>query len=331
MKTAGRGLRRGRVGRRDVGRKTKAAQEGVRGSKIRRVSYKGSRRRLEDALLEGLGDAPYDDDGNVDWTEVPLGQVPDCTLARWLNLPDGIVRGRRQLFGIKKSSTTSLIDWSRLPLGKIPDTYIAAMTGLTHPTVLNARRDRGLPPAPKETHRDGRPAPIPVSEFVIPIRRAAKTAPSAERRRTRRPRSIWDIAEEAMQFLRVRETVTVDELLKSCGVRLREGTRRGAEEFLQRLEWSPKEADGSWRRPGIAGRVARPCDPERVSDAVLDLLSAGVWTVARLGRRLGLPSATVNLILQQLVDDGDIRRLPSTAESLYILSPRLAGKRGRRS
>jgi len=251
----------------------------------------------------------------VDWTGVPLGEVPDSILARWLKLPGDTVRRRRRLFGIKPVAIRSLVDWNRLPLGKIPDTYVAAITGLSHPTVLNARRRRGLSPAPKEA-RGEKPTPIPASEFIKPIRAPFPQFSSPPRRLG----SIWRVADEAMSFLRMRERTTVDDLLGACGVCRRQDARREAHKFLRKLGWSPRGDDDSWLRPGVAERVVRSPDPEEITDAVLEVVQHGVWTVAKIGKKLRLPSSKVCVALDVLVKEGAVRRLPSTVTSLYVLA-----------
>ena len=78
----------------------------------------------------------------VDWTALPLGDVPDTQIARSLGCSASVVGVARKKMGIRDFKRR--IDWSSIPLGKFPDIEISRRVGCGIQSVRRARRRLGI-------------------------------------------------------------------------------------------------------------------------------------------------------------------------------------------
>lgn len=86
---------------------------------------------------------------DIDWDSLPLGKVPDHSLADSLCVSRWIVRSERIKRGLPPSDTSRQIKgilWDAVALGKVSDTDIARELGVAVPVVRLARTRRGIPP-----------------------------------------------------------------------------------------------------------------------------------------------------------------------------------------
>lgn len=83
----------------------------------------------------------------IDWTQVPLGKVPDRKIVETLKVPFATVAGARRRLGIAPFTPSARrgINWDAQPLGKVPDSHLAKELGVRPTTVCNARHVRNIP------------------------------------------------------------------------------------------------------------------------------------------------------------------------------------------
>ena len=82
-----------------------------------------------------------------DWTQVPLGLVPDRQIARMVGCAAGWVGRVRRARDLPPAYSESLplgIDWDEQPLGRIPDALLARYLGVSSVAVGSARKRRKI-------------------------------------------------------------------------------------------------------------------------------------------------------------------------------------------
>lgn len=100
------------------------------------------------------------------WYDCKLGRVNDKRLARLVGTSQGVIRYRRNLFGIAAWSVALLIEPFRHLVGVEPDRKIAALSGASVSSVTTYRESLGIAPATRPAPRKQRiPAHHPIKPY----------------------------------------------------------------------------------------------------------------------------------------------------------------------
>jgi hypothetical protein len=247
---------------------------------------------------------------------VPLGQLPDTTLGRWLKASKFIVRAYRRWYGLEPCEEGSLVDWSRLPLGEISDTHVATLTGLSTVAVCRMRNEMGITPCEAHKRTGLPPRALDPSEFVrtpVPVRLKKMVSPPP---RAGRYRSLWDRADEAMQVLADSRMIEIDDLLRRSRVRLEKATCRQAQLLLEDLRWVQR--GDAWISPQSDTKHADVADASVVS---VETLSPSRRCAVRWASSRSTGSSRYPISRAELVDAGDVRHVSTKKRDLYFFNP----------